>query len=247
MNPDEKLEKLLNQWQPSCKPDPMLAERVEDQIEMLESARKPSFLAPFAEWLRGVTASPAYAGGLAVILVVCGIGISQIWKGSTHHSAEQLSSIYRLSIDPVYRLEASAEEARHAAEAALMAGLPLNESLVWLQGELDLDKGQYSVFIDLHTQYRESFDELFGELVELRRGYQKFEKDRKQDDVIDFMALYDLLQKQKQLREMSEELTRELLIKAAEIMEPEQKERFERMFNGPSPDLEARAATTANA
>ncbi len=247
MKPDDKLEKLLKKWQPDFKPDPMLAEHVEDQIDVLENSRKSSLLAPFWDWFRGVTASPIYAGGLALLLVVVGIGLSEIWNGSKERSPDQLSSIYRLSIDPLYRLDASANEARLAAEAALVTGLPLNESLVWLQEELELDQPQYDAFLSLHTKYQDSFNELFAELVSLQSGYQKFETDRKSDDVIDFMALYELLQKQKELRKLSEDLTRELLIKASELMDPEQKTRFLELYKGVSPSLEARSHTPINA
>ncbi len=231
---NDKLDELLNEWQPEFKPDPQLARTVKQQLEV---QRIPK--AWPASWLVFLAGRPVYAGFAVLALVLFGASVSYYWNAGSRLSESEYVGIYRLSIDPVFRMQTSAISERRVAEQAMATGVPLEASLVWLENELRLDVDQSERFAHLHESYRNDFNELFAELVTLRRGYDEFDNHRKTNDVIDFIALYELIQKQKALRQRSEELTEELISRTSEILNASQRKRFaELVLQGARSDTE---------
>ena len=258
MKDDDKLDALMTRWDTGFEPDPTLVDRVRAQAASKARGAKsttaaPTSMDPFIEWLRGFLGRPAFAAGFAALFVLVGVGLNRIIDSGLRQTPDASTVTYRLSIDPLYRLKAIAgvSEVKGQQEALGLLGQGrepvLAVGLGWLQGELNLSNQQYRRVSALHTTYEEAFDELFLELLATHNQYRQLDEKRMSNDVIDYFELYELLQNQRRLSEESSRLTAELLQKVAEIIGPEQRERYERLLHNLYPNLAEPAKKTTNA
>src|SRR5690606_37306209 len=124
--------------------------------------------------------------------------VSQLGFNGLGEHPEEMTLTYRLSIDPLYRLEAvagfgDAKGARETDSGPTASEAPvLLAGLDWLQGELDLSKPQYERVSAVHGDYEVAFDELFVDLMASHRQYKQFDRKRMSNDVIDYFQLYEL-------------------------------------------------------
>ncbi|MBK1876390.1 hypothetical protein [Pelagicoccus mobilis] len=233
---DQEVDKLFDRWKDDFEPDPGLTARVRSALGQPRGRERDE--KSLAIWFGNAFSRPGLAAGFAAVFVLVGMGLSQLLSSSGFGGgAQDMNLSYRLSIDPLYRLQAMAgadefanqpiQPAQHSPNDApvLLAGLG------WLQGELDLSEPQYEQVTALHGDYEMAFDELFGELLESHRAYRAFDKQRMNSDVIDYFQLYELLQTQKDLSEKSARLTEELLLKVEQIIEPEQRTRYRELLD----------------
>ncbi|MBD5779301.1 hypothetical protein IEN85_07330 [Pelagicoccus sp. NFK12] len=236
MSEDDHIDKLMQRWHDRFRPDEDLAARVRARAE------RPASKGTALEWIGNALSRPGLAAGFAALFVLAGMGLSQFVPLAGKDPGEQLTFSYRLSIDPIYRLQAMTGAEQFASEGigpgsgkspvapVLLAGLG------WLQGELDLTEPQYRQVSALHSNYEVAFDELFAELVESHRRFRAFDRKRMKNDVVDYFELYELLQSQKRLSEQSARLTAELLGKVEAVIEPSQKARYRKLLQSLYPD-----------
>lgn len=257
MKDEKNLESLMNRWESGFSSDPDLLSKVKGQIRREEAvAARSGGAAPsagvegFIEWVRGMLTRPAFASAFAAVFVMVGMGLSQFLSGNLRSEPEGLTVTYRLSIDPLYRLQAVAGanemKGQRAFEGEERAPM-LTASVGWLQGELNLSRAQYERVLALHSDYGDAFDELFLEMLSSHNQYRKLDQKRMSNDVIDYFQLYELLQNQRHLSEQSARLTTELLRKVSEIITPEQRERYQRLLDNIYPDLSRTDRKTTNA
>lgn len=242
MSEDKKIDELLDRWTDGFQPDSTLAGRVRAQSRRLDE-RVVGDAGGLALWIGNTFSRPGLAAGFAAVFMLVGMGISQLLTQGFKEDREELTLSYRLSIDPLYRLQAMAGAnefasrpimpVRHRSQEApvLLAGLG------WLQGQLDLSKPQYERVTALHGDYEIAFDELFAKLLESHRAYREFDKKRMDNDVIDYFQLYELLQTQKQLSQESTRLTEELLSKVEKVIEPAQRTRYRELLDNIYPSF----------
>lgn len=252
MSEDEKIDELLDRWADGFVPDATLADRVRAQSRRHDE-RRPLEAGSVAVWFGSTFSRPGLAAGFAAVFMLVGMGISQLLTQGFREDREELTLSYRLSIDPLYRLQAMAGAnefanrpilpARHGSQEApvLLAGLG------WLQGQLDLSKPQYERVTALHGDYEVAFDELFAQLLESHRAYREFDKKRMDNDVIDYFQLYELLQTQKQLSQESTRLTEELLSKVQDVIEPSQRARYRELLDSIYPSFSDGGKTSTDA
>lgn len=242
MQDNDKLDRLLDSWESEFEPDQDLAFKVRiNAVRQREAARsRLSCAESIGEWLRLALCKPIYATGFAMLFILVGLGASRLMHGFKQYS-DQMTLTYRLSIDPLYRMQAVAGV--RETNLGLLGGAMPEESepvllagLGWLQGELNLSNSQYALVSEIHSDYERSFDQLFTDLLTSHSEYQTLDRQRRSSDVIDYLQFYELLQKQKRLREESLELTSELLEKVSEIITPEQRGRYRRMIEQVYPD-----------
>lgn len=235
MSKDDRIEELLDRWDDGFEPDQDLAARV--RAELPTKGGRDSSSITVATWIGDAFARPGLVASFAAIFVLVGMGLSQLISGGIRESGDEVTLSYRLSIDPIYRLQAMAGAdqfasreiipARHQAKDApvLLAGLG------WLQGALNLSEPQYEQVTALHSDYELAFDELFAQLVASHRDYQAFDRKRMENDVVDYFQFYELLQSQKSLSEESARLTEELLGKVEQVIEPSQRVRYRELLD----------------
>lgn len=240
MSDNDKLRRALDRWDSGFRADPHLLFKVRAEAER----RREEELAwederPFFGWLKSALARPAFAGGFACLFVLVGVGVSQLFLNGFSRTSDELTLTYRLSIDPLYRLQAVAgvDEIRGQASVPGAQAPVLLAGLGWLQGQLDLSPPQYDQISALHGDYKSAFDTLFVRLLESHHDYQEFDRMRMSNDVIDYFKVYELLQTQKQLSEESTRLTAELLEKVGEVIEPGQRARYRKLLDNVYPGL----------
>ena len=225
-----ELNEVLDQWRSPHRRDPQLTVKVWERIGQFESSERMVERNRFSEWWSDLIERPLYAVGMAASLVLCGFlagnGIpGLIGRGDS----PSVDTVYRLSIDPMMRLES--DQGMKTVTASLRAPATLK----WLQQELELDPVQFERVVLLHSLYESEFEKLFGKLVDARSRYQEMEERRFEDDVIDFFSVYELVKHQEDLKKTSNELRSELLVKLAEVMAPDQWERYQSLVKPETP------------
>ncbi len=196
---------------------------------------------------------PGLAACFAAVFILVGMGLSQLLTGSSRGAGDEVTLSYRLSIDPIYRLQAMAGANRFGRREIRSANYDVGDAPVlsaglgWLQGALDLSAPQYQKVMALHSDYEVAFDDLFSELVESHREYQEFDRKRMKNDVVDYFQLYELLQTQKKLSEESARLTEELLGKVEQVIDPSQRVRYRKLLDSiyPRSSVEGERGTDA--
>ncbi len=235
MSEDDKIDELLDRWDDGFRPDQSLAARVRAELPTERSGESGTLTV--AAWLGDALSRPGLAACFAAVFVLVGMGVSQLISGGIRDSGDEVTLSYRLSIDPIYRLQAMAGADQFASREIVPASHQDNEAPVllaglgWLQGALDLSEPQYKQVTALHSDYELAFDDLFAQLVASHRDYQAFDRKRMEDDVVDYFQLYELLQSQKSLSEESARLTEELLGKVEQVIEPSQRVRYRELLD----------------
>ncbi len=225
----------MSRWNDGFRSDPDLARKVRGSLPT-EQAKfaKPSTV---AVWIGNAFSRPGLAACFAAVFILVGMGLSQLLMGGYRGSGDEVTLSYRLSIDPIYRLQAMAGANQFGSREIQPADYNtvdapvLSAGLGWLQGALDLTAPQYKKVTALHSDYEMAFDDLFSELVESHREYQEFDRKRMKNDVVDYFQLYELLQTQKKLSEESARLTEELLSKVEQVIDPSQRVRYRKLLD----------------
>jgi Spy/CpxP family protein refolding chaperone len=220
------IEKLLEKWEVPTVSQPDLKQRILRRIavnEAEEGSKIPSWLAfwpPFSE-------TRALALALScMVLLVAAVSVIAFHERKMRMDAEFCSE-YFLSIDPVAQVQSLNESLRpdNGKEPSIV------EKLGWMKDRLSLSREQFAQMVDLHRNYSDKFAALYSELRDIDGHYRIFENSRINDEAIDFMALYDLLQKRDALRIDSETTSKELVGMINSILTPEQSIKFMSLFS----------------
>nr|WP_221774763.1 hypothetical protein [Pelagicoccus albus] len=226
---------MLDRWKNDFHPDADLAAKVRRGASLKHLDGESG--ASLSAWVLGMVSRPLLATGFAAVFVLVGMGISRLMSGDLESGNQELTVTYRLSVDPLYRLQtiAGANEFgtdREPEDADLRPEDPvLLAGMGWLQGELNLSKPQFERVSALHGDYKIEFESLFGELLASHEAYKAFDEERMRSDVIDYLQLYELLENQKRLSERSARLTDELLSRVERVIEPKQRDRYREIVN----------------
>lgn len=200
------LREELRKWDVEIKPDPHATQHVLNRIasEQFENrpARFTAKLVPFV-----------LTTGIAAILVLGALFMldqrSQTRLLQNHQ--------YLALIDPVTRANLHEEGA---------SGDRLLEQLSWMQNRLELSREQFLALVSLHQNYSETFNGLYDELIQMENEYEHFEQLRKNDKMVDFIALYDLLSERKETETLAHKLSQELIEKVASLLSPSQRNAY---------------------
>lgn len=241
MDPDKKIDDLLSRWDVAHAPDPDLRRSVVQEIALRQRRafdEAASDENSFVAWARALASRPMLSGMAAAVFVLVGMGLTRIGTHFVSPGEDELTLSYRLTIDPIYRVQAMAGASDRGPTAARSAEERfLVESLGWLQTELDLSPRQFERVSALHNSYESAFNSLFLKLLASYSRYGDLDRQRMSDDVIDYIAFYELLQEQERLKAMSSELTAELIEKVSQVVGPDQRERFRRLVQESYPSV----------
>ncbi len=193
----------LQKWNVQLKPDPQTAQQVLNRIaseQVLHGPEKESpRLIPFL-----------LAAGIAAILMIGTVFIVNQQAQMRLIQDHQYLSL----IDPVARVES--HDGNTSKDLLL-------EQLAWMQNRLDLSQVQFMELVSLHQNYSDKFNGLYHELVRLESEYDHFEALRKNNEMVDFMALYEVLSETKETETLAHSLSQELIAKVSSILTPTQR------------------------
>ncbi len=200
--------------------DPLLKQRVLSRIAVMEDSDKGLLSSFFGtlSWKGFLALSAACS---AVFMLSAAILVHE------RRVADELmlvqSQHYFLAINPSAHAEGSAMD--DAAEPSLI------DMLAWMRSSLNLSRAQFQALVQLHSDYEDRFVSLYKDLCDIKAQYQGYEKKRLNDDVIDFMQLYDLLRERDALREYSEQTSQQFIALVLEVLTPEQARGYLALLN----------------
>ncbi|KAF0093032.1 MAG: hypothetical protein E1N59_3222 [Puniceicoccaceae bacterium 5H] len=221
MNDERSIREKLATWQPETTPDPYLKQRVLNRVAASGETERAWFRRLWPQWGRF---------SLAAVAVALVLALASFWvlPSDTHHLDGQLTAQrtrYFLRIDPVARLDAEGARAEPQADPSLI------DMLDWMRTNFDLTQDQFVELVKVHQTYSGDLDSLYDRLVELQHSYEGFESQRLHDQSIDFIALYQLLQRRDAVREDAEKTSMALVRQILHVLRPEQRDRFILLLN----------------
>jgi hypothetical protein len=228
------LEKRLARWRVSVPADPSLRQQVLRRIDMLESQDAGrGFFGRFFFWASNNQLPAALCACTAAILI-CAVSIFMINRAERR--AELLSRDYFMMIDPVAHVASDHSEAIGENPSVV-------DMLSWMKSRFNLSREQFAELVALHEDYSDHLMTLYRELSEVQDSYQTFENKRLSNETIDFMALYDLLQKRDSLRKDSVATSRQLVDMTLRVLTPAQKQEYLSLMERSDPDEKTPKAT----
>jgi hypothetical protein len=103
--------------------------------------------------------------------------------------------------------------------------------LAWIRDELDLTQAQYATLQDLHQISEPRLEALADQMAMMRQQFLEFEAQRRGAGEIDFIEFSLFIQDRSLVEEECETSTRDLILASAELMEPDQRERYLSMID----------------
>ena len=208
------LREELRKWDVRIQPDPNTTQHVLNRIasEQFEGnrQRQSSKLIPYL-----------LATGIAAILV-----IGTVFVVNQRAQTRLLQDHQYLSlIDPVTRATLHEES---------LSSDKLLDQLSWMQDRLDLSRDQFMQLVTLHQNYSEKFNGLYNALIELEYEYDRFEQLRMNNEMVDFIALYDVLTERKETESQANNLSQELISRVSSLLNPSQRTAYLSMVS-PNP------------
>ncbi|HNX04816.1 MAG TPA: hypothetical protein PKI32_04905 [Opitutales bacterium] len=209
------IETRLSSWQVSVPSDPNLRQQVLRRIDIMESQGEGrSFPGRILDWV-ALNQLPAAIFACAAAILICAASIFTIGRANRD---ERMSHAYFVLINPV---------ARVAADNITSNGEPsVVDMLSWMKDRFDLSREQFTQLVVLHEDYNDRLMTLYRELSAIQSQYKTFDDQRMNNDMIDFMALYDLLQKRDSLRRDSVTTSNQLVELTLRVLTPQQKREF---------------------
>jgi hypothetical protein len=220
------LEKRLENWEVSAPSDPQIKQHVLRRIVVSEAEKgHQSFESGMFRWILN---NPLAVSSCACAVVLMACTVSLLVR--ERHLRDQLavqSQSYFLMINPVAHIDA----ARGNASANSSKEPSTVEMLAWMRDRFNLSREQFKQLVALHEEYNDRLITLYKELSGVQAEYASFETHRQNNEDIDFMALYDLLQKRDALRKDSTETSGQLVELVLRVLTPEQKREYLSLLN----------------
>jgi hypothetical protein len=102
----------------------------------------------------------------------------------------------------------------------------LDGQLAWMKTELHLSDAQFAHIKEVHQASGPRLRAISTQLAQLQDEFQAFEKSRRTSDQVDFLEFARFVETRRSVRRESLDSTRQLVMAAAEVMTPEQRQRY---------------------
>jgi len=102
----------------------------------------------------------------------------------------------------------------------------LEGQLAWMRSELRLTDAQFARIKEVHQASGPRLHAIATQLAGLQAEFQAFEKTRRTSDRVDFVEFARFVEVRRHVRRESLDSTRQLVLAAAEVMNPEQRQRY---------------------
>jgi len=102
----------------------------------------------------------------------------------------------------------------------------LDGQLAWMRTELRLSDAQFARIKEVHQASSPRLRAIAAQLAGLQAEFQSFEKTRRISDQVDFLEFARYVETRRNVRRESLDSTRQLVLAAAEVLTPEQRQRY---------------------
>jgi hypothetical protein len=102
----------------------------------------------------------------------------------------------------------------------------LDGQLAWMKSELKLTDRQFARIKEVHQASGPKLRAISAQLAQMQAEFQDFEKARRASDRVDFLEFARFVETRRAVRRESLDSTRQLVMAAAEVMNPEQRQRY---------------------
>ncbi len=102
----------------------------------------------------------------------------------------------------------------------------LDGQLAWMKTELQLTDAQYIRIKELHQASGPRLRAIAAQVAQLQAEFQAFEKTRRTSDRVDFLEFARYVETRRHVSRESLDSTRQLVLAAAEVMTPQQRQRY---------------------
>lgn len=111
----------------------------------------------------------------------------------------------------------------------------LDSQLAWMKTELQLTDSQYLRMMELHQASGPRLRAIASKIAGLQNEFQAFEKNRRTNDRVDFLEFARFVETRRHVRSESLDSTRQLVLAAAEVLNPQQRERYLQLISTVEP------------
>lgn len=111
--------------------------------------------------------------------------------------------------------------AHHHRQADTLEG-----QLAWIRAELKLSDSQFARIRDLHQASHPRLREMAAQVAQMHAEFTEFERTRLKSDRVDFLEFARFVETRRELNRECLDSTRQLVLASAEVMTPEQRERY---------------------
>ncbi|MDB6115786.1 MAG: hypothetical protein JWQ62_2731 [Lacunisphaera sp.] len=102
----------------------------------------------------------------------------------------------------------------------------LEGQLAWMRTELQLTDAQFARIKEVHQASGPRLHAIAAQLAGLQDEFRAFEQARRTSDRVDFLEFARYVELRRHVRRASQDSTRQLVLAAAEVMNPEQRHRY---------------------
>ena len=102
----------------------------------------------------------------------------------------------------------------------------LDGQLAWMKTELQLTDAQFARIKEVHQASSPRLRAIAAQLAGLQAEFRSFEKTRRTSDRVDFLEFARYVEARRNVRRESLDSTRQLVLAAAEVMTPAQRQRY---------------------
>ncbi len=105
-------------------------------------------------------------------------------------------------------------------------GDSLDGQLAWMKTELKLSDAQFDRIKELHRASSPRLRALASQVAEMQAEFTAFETERRDADRVDFVEFARFVEARRKVNRECHDSTRQLVLASAEVMTPEQRERY---------------------
>jgi len=102
----------------------------------------------------------------------------------------------------------------------------LDGQLAWMKSELQLSDAQFARIKELHEASSPRLRAMAVQVAQLQAEFTAFEKVRRSSDRVDFLEFARFVETRRQVNQACIDSTRQLVRASAEVMSPQQRERY---------------------
>lgn len=110
--------------------------------------------------------------------------------------------------------------------------------LAWMRSELRLSDAQFAHIRELHEASHPRLRAMSAQVALMSVEFAEYERSRRADDRVDFLEFARFVESRRELTNRCAHSTRRLVLASAEVMTPEQRERYLRLVTNLAPERE---------
>jgi hypothetical protein len=115
----------------------------------------------------------------------------------------------------------------------------LDGQLAWMKSELKLSDSQFARIKQLHQDSHPRLQAMAAQVAQMQAEFGEFEQTRRTTDRVDFLEFARFVESRRNLNRECLDSTRQLVLASADVMTPEQRQRYIRLVATSEPLVES--------